>query len=63
MIRKIKKKSKIMAISNKYKDILNHFINSLDIQFLDWLNFLNWPKQINQKSYNIFKSKNSLWIF
>lgn len=44
-----------MAISNKYKDLLNNFIDSSDFEFL--------LRLINKKLYNLPKSKNSLTYF
>lgn len=38
-----KKNSKIVAIFNRYKDILNNFIDSLSPKFLDW------PKLFDQR--------------
>lgn len=43
-----------MAIFNKYKDILNDFINSSNFKSLDY------PKLIDEGLYNIFKSENNL---
>ena len=54
MIRKIKNNSEIVAISNKYKDILNNFINSSSSKSL------NQPRLMNKKLYNAFRSKNNL---
>lgn len=56
-VREAKKKSKIMAISNKYKDTFDNFINSLDKKFLDQL------EAINKRLYNTLKFENSLISF
>lgn len=42
-----------MAIPNKYKDTFNDFIDSLDIEFPDWL------KSIDKWSRNAFRSEDS----
>lgn len=44
----------IVAISNKSKNFLNDFIDSLDPECLDW------AKLIDKKSYNAFRSEGSL---
>lgn len=43
-----------MVISNKYKNTLNDLINSSNKKFV------NWPKLIDKKSYNIRSKKNSI---
>lgn len=60
IVKGAKKKSEIVIIQNKYKDILDDFINSSDTKFLDQLDFLNQLKLIDRKLYNAFKSRNSL---
>lgn len=42
-----------MTILNKYKDTLDDFINSSNIELLDW------PKLINKGLHNIFKFESS----
>lgn len=37
----MEKKSEIVAISNKYKNILDDLINSSDEEFLDWLGLID----------------------
>lgn len=44
-----------MTILNKYKDTLDDFINSSNIELLDW------PKLINKGLHNIFKFESS-WM-
>lgn len=46
-IRGVKEKTEILAISNRYKNILEDFVNSLDIKLS------NMPKLINKEPYNI----------
>lgn len=46
-----------MAISNKYKNTLDNFINNSDTKSLDW------PGLIDKGSHNMPKSKSSLTIF
>lgn len=52
-----------MAIFYKYKDILNDLINSLDIKCLNWLETLNWLRQIDKETCNTPRSKSSLLNF
>ena len=54
MIREIKKNPEIVAISNKYKNIFDDLINSLDAESPDWLG------PIDKKSCNIPRFKDSL---
>lgn len=54
---KEKKNFKIIAIFNNYNNILYNFINNLDPKFI------NWPKLINKKLYNMLRFKNSLTDF
>lgn len=63
MVKGSKGKSEIAAIRNKYKDTLNDLINSSDTKFLDWLNSLDWPRLIDNGSYNVSKSRGGLPIF
>lgn len=48
MIKEIEENSEIMTIFNKYKDIFNKLIDSLDIKFPDE------SKLIDKKLYNAF---------
>lgn len=43
-----------MAVFNRYKNILNKFINSLNLKFLDL------AKSIDKKFYHTFKLESSL---
>lgn len=52
-----KKNSKIVAISNKYKDTLDNFIDSSNPEFLNWL------KPINKRLYNTNRYEGSLTGF
>lgn len=44
----------IIAISNKYENILNKLIDNSDAKSLDW------PQQIDKRLWNALKSKNNL---
>ena len=63
MVGGAKKKSKIVAILNKYNDTLDRLINSSDIESLDHSNSLNWLGLIDKGSRNTLKSKNNLLTF
>ena len=52
-----------MAIFNKYKDTLDNLINSSDIKFSDYPNFLNWPELIDKRSQNALKSRSGISHF
>lgn len=49
-----KEKSEIVAIPNKYKNILDDFIDNSDIMFPDC------QRPIDKESYNVSRSENSL---
>ncbi len=46
-----------MAILNKYKDTLDDFIDSSDIESPDYLNFPNRPRLIDKGLHNVPKSR------
>lgn len=50
IIEKIEEKTKFLAIFNKYKNMLDNFVDSLNIKLLDM------PNQINKKLRNIIFS-------
>lgn len=54
MFKVVKNNFEMIVISNKYKNTLDDFINSSDIEFL------NWPKLINKKLHNTSRFKSSL---
>lgn len=45
---------KIAAIPNRYKNIFDNFIDSSNTKFP------NWPRPIDKKSRNVFKSRGNL---
>lgn len=49
-----------MVIFYKYKNTLDNFIDSSDV---DYLKSLNWLKQINKEICNSCKFKNALLYF
>lgn len=46
-----KDNSEILAISHQYKDILDHFINNSDPEYMDWMEL------IEEKICNAFRSE------
>ncbi len=50
-------KSEIAAISNKYMDTLNDFIDSSDTESSDNPDSLNWPGLIDKRSCNALISR------
>ena len=63
MVKGAEEKSEIATMPNKYKDTLNDLINSLDIEFSNCLDSLNWPELIHQGLYNVSKSKSGSSTF
>ena len=59
----MERKSEIVAIPNKYKDIFDDLINILDTESLDYLDSLNRPKLIDKGSRNMPKSRGNLPTF
>lgn len=54
MVKEKKRNFEIVAIPNRYKDILDNLINSSDLESPDW------SKLIDKKSHNIPKFGGSL---
>lgn len=63
MVGGVETKSEITAISNKYKDTLDDFIDSSDIKFPDRPEYPIWPEPIDKKTCNTSRSKNGSPIF
>ena len=55
----VEEKSEITAIPNKYKDTLDNLIDSSDIEFPYYLDFLNQLELIDKGSRNMPKSKDN----
>lgn len=58
-VSKTAKMAEITAILNKYKNILDDFIDSLDTESLDQLESLNWPGLIDKERHNTPKARNA----
>ena len=57
MVGKVVKKSKILWILNKYKNTLDNLIDSLDTEFLDYLDSRNRSRLIDKGLRNALKSR------